>query len=113
MPAMNIDIPEETHRAITELAAAHGRSAETEVRAILERAAWTGITVEPLDAPVSVTRQEAMDLLLGVGPMGAAVRADPALKPKLTEAVTGALEPYRDGDRLEVTAACWLVTANA
>ncbi|MFC3078437.1 class I SAM-dependent methyltransferase [Phenylobacterium terrae] len=83
------------------------------VRGVLERSGWTDIAVEPLDAPVSVTRQDAMDLLLGVGPAGAAVRAEPTLKPKLTEAVTQALEPYRDGDRLKVTAACWLVTAKA
>lgn len=83
------------------------------VRGILERSGWTGISVDPLDAPVSVTRQDAMDLLLGVGPAGAAVRADPALKPRLAEAVTQALEPYRDGERLKVTAACWLVTATA
>jgi hypothetical protein len=62
---------------------------------------------------VSVTQEDAMELLLGVGPAGGAVRADPTLKPKLTEAVTQALEPYRDGDHLKVTAACWLVTAKA
>lgn len=37
MPAMTIrNIPEATHRAIKARAAAHGRSAEAEVRAILE-----------------------------------------------------------------------------
>lgn len=83
------------------------------VRGILERSGWREIAVEPLDAPVSVTRDDAMELLLGVGPAGAAVRADPSLGPKLTEAVTQALEPYRHGDRLKVNAACWLVTATA
>ena len=41
MPAMTIrNIPEETHRAIKALATAHGRSAEAEVRAILEQAVF-------------------------------------------------------------------------
>ena len=41
MPAMTIrNIPEETHRAIKALAMAHGRSAEAEVRAILEHAVF-------------------------------------------------------------------------
>lgn len=39
MPAMTIrNISEETHRALKARAAAHGRSAEAEVRAILEQA---------------------------------------------------------------------------
>ena len=39
MPAMTIrNIPEETHRALKALAAAHGRSAEAEARAILQQA---------------------------------------------------------------------------
>lgn len=39
MPAMTIrNIPEETHRALKALAAANGRSAEAEVRAILQQA---------------------------------------------------------------------------
>lgn len=83
------------------------------VRGVLERAGWRDIAVEPLDAPVSVTHEDAMALLLGVGPAGAAVRAEPSLKPRLTEAVTQALEPYRAGDRVKVNAACWLVTAKA
>lgn len=41
MPAMTIrNISDETHRAIKALAAAHGRSAEAEVRAILDDAAF-------------------------------------------------------------------------
>lgn len=39
MPAMTIrNIPDETHRAIKARAATHGRSAEAEVRAILQEA---------------------------------------------------------------------------
>jgi plasmid stability protein len=41
MPAMTIrNIPEETHRALKALAASHGRSAEAEVRAILQEAVF-------------------------------------------------------------------------
>lgn len=83
------------------------------VRGILERSGWADIVVDALDAPVAISQDDAMELLLGVGPAGAAIRADPTLKPKLTDAVNRALEPYREGDRLKVTAACWLVTARA
>lgn len=39
MPAVTIrNLPEETHRALKRLAATHGRSAEAEIRAILEAA---------------------------------------------------------------------------
>jgi SAM-dependent methyltransferase len=83
------------------------------VAGILERSGWREASIDKLDAPVSVTLEDASRLLLGVGPVGAALRADPSLEPELTRAVTGALEPYRDGERLKVDAACWLVTARA
>lgn len=46
MPAMTIrNISEETHRALKALAAAHGRSAEAEVRAILEQAVFPAVRI--------------------------------------------------------------------
>lgn len=83
------------------------------VRAILQRAGWGQVAVDALDAPVSLADEDARALLLEVGPVGAALREDPSLAPRLTEAVTGALAPYRQGERLQVTAACWLVQARA
>lgn len=83
------------------------------VEGVLGRSGWKDVAVEKLDAPVSFSTDDAMQLLLGVGPLGAALRDDPALKPRVLEAVDGALAPYRDGDRLKVVAACWLVTARA
>lgn len=83
------------------------------VGAILDAAGWKGVSIDELDAPASLSLADARELLLGVGPVGAALRADPRLEARLTEAMTGALEPYRVGEQLKVNAACWLVTARA
>jgi SAM-dependent methyltransferase len=83
------------------------------VRTILEGSGWREIDVGKLDAPTAISEDEAMRLLLGVGPAAAAVREDPSLRPKLAEAMGAALAPYRNGGVLRLTAACWLVKAAA
>jgi len=80
---------------------------------ILGRSGWREAAIDRLDAPVSLSEADARQLLLGVGPLGAALREHPDLATRVTEAVDTALAPYRDGGRLKVTAACWLVTARA
>lgn len=64
MPAMTIrNLPEEIHRGLKARAAAHGRSAEAEARAILAAAiqpeAGLGTALTSLWAPLALTDEEA------------------------------------------------------
>jgi plasmid stability protein len=58
MPVVTIrNVPEEVHRAIRVRAAQHGRSAEAEMRDILERAARPEGRIRPGDALANLGRE--------------------------------------------------------
>jgi SAM-dependent methyltransferase len=84
------------------------------VRRILEAAGFQGINVRPHDERVSSGDLDAMtSVLLKVGPLGKAVRENPALRataePRLREALAALGDPFR----VQLGAAVWIVTARA
>ena len=62
MAAVTIrNLPEETHRALKMRAARHGRSAEAEIRAILEAAVWPEGRVRLGSALADLSRHAGLD----------------------------------------------------
>jgi SAM-dependent methyltransferase len=84
------------------------------VRGILEAAGFDAIQVEPHDEKIgSGDLETALGLALRVGPLGSVVRENPALAPKITDAVRAALAPHAGPDGVKLASATWIVTARA
>jgi SAM-dependent methyltransferase len=83
------------------------------VHAVLEGAGWRDLAIDKVDVPRSMSPAEALTMTLGVGPVASAARENPELRPRLEEAVRQAFEPFRQGEALAVSLACWLVRARA
>lgn len=89
------------------------------VRAILSGAGLRDVQLEPLRETVLLggegPLERAVDLLIQIGPAGAALReADPALLPKVREAVLEAVAPFYVTDPtpgVRMPASAWIVTA--
>lgn len=84
------------------------------VQGVLERSGWRDIAIEPLDAHTPVTLEDAMAIGLRMGPLGAMLQiADEALRGQVRDAVEAALRAHMADGMVQMTAACWLVTAKA
>ena len=84
------------------------------VRAILEASGWSRIEIAPLDDPTPVSFDELLTMSLRVGPLNPILAGqDDAVRQKVRDAVTLALEPYARDGVAEMNSACWLVTAEA
>lgn len=84
------------------------------VRSILEAAGFADIGVSPHDEKIGGGDLEtAVGLGLRVGPLGALLRENPALQPKVLEAVRAALAPHEGPDGVKLASATWIVTARA
>ena len=82
------------------------------IRAILEAGGWRNIRIEPLDDPTPVSFDELLTMSLRVGPLNPALaNQDEAVREKVREAVTRALEPYVQDGVARMNSACWLVSA--
>jgi SAM-dependent methyltransferase len=91
------------------------------VRAILSGAGFRDVELESLERELTVggglPLDDAVDFLLQLGPLGAALReagdAAKTLLPKVREAVRGAVEPHSRDDGIHMDSAGWIVTASA
>lgn len=84
------------------------------VQGILDRSGWRDIAIEPLDADTPVTLEDAMSIGLRMGPLGVMLQqADGGLRGKARDAVEAALAAHVKDGMVQMTAACWLVTAKA
>jgi len=85
------------------------------VRRILGEAGFGQVAVRPFDAEVGGwTPEEALLGSQRVGPLGAILRENPDLRPKVLDAVAGALQRHAGADgKIKLGAAVWIVTATA
>lgn len=87
------------------------------VRGILAAAGFEDVAIDAVEEPLRLggdTIDEALELMLAVGPVGAALReAKPsdAQRERVVAAVRGVLESFATPRGLEAPAAAWLVTA--
>ncbi len=85
------------------------------VRRILGEAGFGEIAIRPFDAKVGGwTPAEALIVAQRVGPLGAVLRENPELRPKILDAVAGELQRHTGADgKVRMGAAVWIVTATA
>jgi len=82
------------------------------VRAILDDAGWSEISIEPFDTTVGGSGlDEAVALALRLGPLGAALREAPQTLDQVRPAVRAALEAYLTPQGVMFPAAVWIVMA--
>ena len=82
------------------------------VRGILGDAGFRDIAINPFDARIGGSDlDQTVQLTFRVGPLGAALRENPDLTPKVTEAVRKAVEPYITPEGARMPAAVWIVSA--
>ena len=87
------------------------------VRRILEAAGFEAIRIEPADlamTPGGGDLEQAAEIVLDVGPLGAALRemgAAPDVRERVRAAVRKAFEPHLRAGRVELGSAVWLVSA--
>lgn len=89
---------------------------EARVRRILDAAGLAEIALEPVEVMFEIAGgrglDEAVANALEIGPTSRAVAGqDAATRARVTAAVREALAPHLNGDRVELRAALWLVTA--
>jgi SAM-dependent methyltransferase len=88
------------------------------VRSILEQASFRDIQFAPKDHPMPLGGNRGLDAAaadaLTVGPAARLlIDATPGDRARALAAARQALEPYAQGDRVELKGAAWLVTARA
>jgi SAM-dependent methyltransferase len=85
------------------------------VRRILGESGWSQVEVSPFDAQVGGwTPEEALAVAQKVGPLGAALRENPELRPRVQDAVARELQRQTGADgKVRLGAAVWIVTATA
>ena len=84
------------------------------VQGILQRSGWRDIEIAPLDTPTPLAVEDAMTLSLRMGALGAALQHQTDnVRAEVRDAVAESLEPFTRDGVVQMTAACWLVTAAA
>lgn len=85
------------------------------VRRILGEAGFGHVAIRPHDAKVGGwTSEEALVVAQRVGPLGAVLRENPELRPKVLKAVADELQRHVSADgKVRMDAAVWIVTATA
>ncbi len=79
---------------------------------ILRAAGLTAATAVPFDTAIGgFGPEDALRLALRVGPLGAVLRENPALRPPVTDAVRGVLARYATADGVRMPAAVWIFSA--
>jgi ubiquinone/menaquinone biosynthesis C-methylase UbiE len=85
------------------------------VRRILGEAGFDSVEIRPYDTRTGGwTPEEALVIAQRIGPLGATLRENPDLRPKVQDAVARELERHVDPDgKVRMAAAVWIVTAKA
>jgi SAM-dependent methyltransferase len=85
------------------------------VQGILDAAGFVAVDIQPHEDTITPagTLDAAVEFLLQIGPAAAALREapDPALRPRVAEAVRAALAPSAEAAGLRMRGAAWLVAA--
>jgi SAM-dependent methyltransferase len=82
------------------------------VRSILGEAGFRDVVIAPFDTHIGGADLDgAVAMALRIGPLGAALRADPSLAPKVTVPVREGLARYLTADGVMFPAAVWIVSA--
>ena len=87
------------------------------VRGILRDAGFGAVAIDAVNEPMRLAGDsvdEALDLFLAVGPVGAALREanpNPEQRAKVLEAVRGVLQRFETPRGLEAGAGAWIVSA--
>lgn len=84
------------------------------VAAILQRAGWSEVELQPLDVACRLP-EAALPIYLGrLGPVGMALQqADAELREHVLATARAAFAPFVHGDEVRFTAACWMLQARA
>lgn len=82
---------------------------------ILTGAGWREVSLEPLSLPYRVGSEveDALSLMLKVGPMGRLLREQPEAVAKTMPALRALMEKRAGPDGVSFTACCWLVRGRA
>jgi len=82
------------------------------VRAILDKAGFAAVKIEPFDTDIgSGGVEDTLTLAFRLGPLGAALRETPAAADPAAGAVRAALEPHLTTAGVMMPAAVWIVSA--
>jgi SAM-dependent methyltransferase len=84
-------------------------------KGILTAAGWRDVSLEPLSLPyrVGADAEDALSLMLKIGPMGRLLREQPEAVPKVLPALQALIAKRATAEGVMFTAACWLVRAAA
>jgi len=84
------------------------------VRRILTASGWRGIDIAPIDVDCVFPASELEFYVGTLGPVGRSLQsADDDTRARVMQATLPAFDPYRRGDEIRFSAACWLVDARA
>jgi hypothetical protein len=84
------------------------------VRAILDRAGFKSVAIDPYDADIGGGDiEETVSLTFRVGPLGRALAENRDKVPAVAEVVREAVTPYDTPNGVFMPAAVWIVRANA
>ena len=85
------------------------------VRRILTDAGFTSVAIDAHEETLSIGGGSGLDaaaeFLVQMGPTGSALRQDPSAEPRVRAAVTEAIAPFLDSDRVKMPSAAWIVLA--
>lgn len=84
------------------------------VQAILARAGWLDVTLQPLDVTCTLPAHALPTYLSRLGPVGRALQeVDEDTRERVLGVARRAFEPYVHGDQVRFNAACWTIAARA
>jgi len=84
------------------------------VRGVLDRAGFTGVSIEPFDAEIGGGDiEETVSLTFRVGPLGRALAENRDRIPAVADAVRRVVTPYATPNGVFMPAAVWIVRATA
>lgn len=84
------------------------------VRTILQESGWQTIAIRSVDVPCCMSRRDLMTYATRMGPLGAVFPLlDDKTRGELAPKIEAAFDPFVQGEEVNFTAACWMITARA